>query len=78
VESGIVVPGPDGERIKVDTFQEAVEMRRKYPRKVSLPEMIRDGLTMAGIWYGNYFGIEPKSIYQDFIYKRKLKKALKK
>jgi len=77
VESGIVVPGPDGERVRVDTFQEAVEMRRKYPRRVSVPEMIRDGLAMAGLWYGNYFGIEPKSIYQDLIYRRKLKKALK-
>lgn len=78
VESGIAVPGPDGEMVKVDTFQEAVQMRRRYPRKVSVPEMIRDGLTMAGIWYGSYFGIEPKSIYQGNIYKRQLKKILKK
>ncbi|RJP31634.1 MAG: epoxyqueuosine reductase [Actinobacteria bacterium] len=77
VESGIVVPGPDGLMTRVDSFEEALEMRRKYMPKPSLFEMARDALAMGAIWYGHYFGFEPRSFLAGLAYKAKLKKAVR-
>jgi len=77
VESGIVVPGPDGLMTRAGSFEEAVQMRKKYMPKVGLLDMARDGLTMGAIWYGHYFGFEPRSFLAGLAYKARLKKAVR-
>ena len=39
--------------------------------------MVADQKHLAKIYTRRYFGIEPKSIWQDIVYQRKLKKATK-
>jgi len=78
VESGIVVPGPEGRMTHASNFEEALEIRKKYPQRISKQEMNRDARASAALWHKFYFGVEPKSIIQDLSYKRRLKKALKK
>ena len=77
MESGIVVPGPDGRMVHANTFEEAMEIRKKYPQKISREEMRKDARQSAALWHKYYFGIEPKSIIQDLKYRRKLEKAVK-
>lgn len=76
IESGLVVPGPDGRMVHADTFEEAMEIRKKYPQKISKEEMRKDARASAKLWHKFYFGLEPKSIIQERRYNRKLKKAL--
>jgi hypothetical protein len=78
IESGLVVPGPEGRMVNAGTYEEALEIRKKYPRKVSRDEMIKDSRASLILWHKYYFGIEPRSIIQGIFYNRKLKKALKK
>jgi ferredoxin len=77
IESGLVVPGPEGRMVHADTFEEAMEIRKQYPQKIGKKEMGRDARASAKLWHKFYFGIEPKSVVQDLRYKRRLKKALK-
>jgi len=76
VESGLVVPGPEGRMVHASTFEEALEIRKKNPQKVSKERMRSDARASAALWHKYYFGIEPRSIIQDRLYRRKLKKAL--
>ena len=76
VESGIVVPGPAGRMTRASTFAEATEIRRKHPQKITREELMRDARSSAALWHRYYFGVEPRSIVQDWIYRRKLKAAL--
>jgi ferredoxin len=76
-EGGIVVPGKDGRNVVVKTFEEAQKIREQYPFRISRSKMLSDSLQSGVIWMSNYFGIEPRSIMQNWIYQRKLKKALK-
>ncbi len=76
IESGLVVPGPDGTMVNVPTFEEAVAMRKKYPQKIRKEEMRKDARASAALWHKYYFGIEPKSMLQGWLYRRKLIKAL--
>lgn len=75
---GLVVPGeaPD-EMVKASTYEEAVEVRKRYQRKVGTFEMLKDSLQSAWLWHRYYFGIEPRSIVQGLLYDRKLKKAVR-
>ena len=73
-----MVPGEDGHMVHADTFEQAMEIRKKYPQKISKEDMRRDARQSATLWHKFYFGIEPKSIIQDRIYQRKLKKAASK
>lgn len=75
IESGLVVPGPEGKMKRVDTFEEAQALRKKYPYKVSIPAKIKDNVLSSIQWPWFYFGFQPKSIYQGIVYDRKLKKA---
>lgn len=75
VEGGIVVPGPSGSMTKVSSYFEAVELKKRYPKKVSASQRIRDSIASMAQWYGHYFGFEPRSIIQGIVYDRKLKKA---
>jgi hypothetical protein len=77
-DAGLVVPGQGGAMTRVDTFEEARELRAKYPRKVSTGKKIRDTFDTFILWHRHYFGLEPKSIFQARMYSRRLKKALRK
>ena len=77
IESGLVVPGPDGTMVNVATFEEAVAMRKQYPQKISKAEMRQDAKASAVLWHKLYFGIEPRSILQGWLYARKLKQAVR-
>ncbi len=76
-EGGIVVSGKDGRTVVVKTFEEAQKIREQYPFRISRSQMLSDSLQSGVIWMSNYFGIEPRSILQNWIYQRKLKKAVK-
>ncbi|MBK5093615.1 MAG: hypothetical protein JJE48_08900 [Actinobacteria bacterium] len=77
VEGGLVVPGtaPD-EMVHVSSYREAVEVRRKYPLKAGMLEMVKDSLQSFWLWHRYYFGSEPRSIIQGSLSDRKLKKAV--
>jgi hypothetical protein len=76
-EGGLVVAGEDGRMIPCDTYEEACEIREKYPRKVSKEKMKADQKHLSKIFTRRYFGFEPKTVWQDYRYQRKLKKAAK-
>jgi epoxyqueuosine reductase QueG len=76
VESGLVVPGPGGEMVNVPTYEEALELRKKYLQRVPIAAMVKDNVASTLLWHRYYFGFEPKSMIQAFIYNRKLKKAV--
>jgi hypothetical protein len=76
-ESGLVVPGEEGRMVNCDTYEEACEVKKKYPQKVSREKMKADQKHLSKIFTKRYFGFEPKSMWQDFVYQRKLKKAAK-
>lgn len=75
-EGGIVVFGKDGRTVVVRTFEEAQKIREQYPFRISRSQMLSDSLQSGVIWMSNYFGIEPRSILQNWTYQRKLKKAV--
>lgn len=75
-ESGLVVPGKDGEMTRVATFEEAMEIRRRYPQKVAANQLIKDTLLSFWQWSSLYLGLQPRSIYQGMVYSKKIKKAL--
>jgi len=74
--SGIVVPGPDGRMVRVDTFEEAAALRKKKEKGPGRLRMLRDIAASALLWHRHYFGIEPKTAYHHFRYRRRLRKAL--
>ena len=76
VEAGIVVPGPAGQMTRASSFAEAAEIRRQHPQRILREAMLRDARSSAALWHRYYFGVEPKSIVQDWIYQRKLKAAV--
>jgi ferredoxin len=76
-EGGIVVPGKDGRTIVVKTFEDARKIREQYPFRISRFCRLSDVLQSAVLWTWFYFGIEPRSIIQNWVYQRKLKRAVK-
>ncbi len=74
--AGLVVPGQDGHMTQVGTFDEAVTLRRKDSVKPSKLKEARDIMATAILWHRYYFGIEPKTTYQNWRYKRKLRAAV--
>ncbi len=77
MESGIVVPGPGGRMTRVDTFEEAREMRRRYPLRIGAAAKARDALASIAGWHRHYFGFEPRSFIQARSYDFKLRKAVR-
>ncbi len=73
-EGGIVVSGKDGRTVVVKDFEDALKIRERYPFRISRLRMLSDSLQSGVLWMSYYFGIEPKSIFQNWIYKRKLKR----
>jgi ferredoxin len=77
INGGFVVPGPNNESTVVKTYEEALEMRKKYLPKVPVSDMIKDFAASTVMWHQYYAGIEPKSVIGGITYDRKLKKAVK-
>ncbi len=75
-EGGIVVPGKDRRTVVVRTFEEAKKIREQYPFRISRSRRLSDSLQSAIIWMGYYFGIEPRSIYKNWKYQKRLKRAI--
>jgi len=75
-EGGIVIRDGEGRTVVVKTFEEAEEMRRRNPFRISRARMISDALASTFLWAGLYWGIEPKSIIRGWKYRRKMKRAL--
>jgi len=76
-ESGLVVPGPGGRMTRVDTFEEAVEMRRRYPLRISPYRKVKDALDSVFFWHRYYFGFEPRSFIQSKTYSLRLRRAVR-
>lgn len=76
IESGFVVPGPDGEVVNVDSYEEAVKMRKKYQPQIPATDMVKDFFISAVLYHKHFFGVEPKTMMQGAIYNRKLNKAV--
>ena len=75
-EGGIVVPGKDGRTVVVKTFEEAAGIRRRYPLRVPRSKMLSDSIRSLFMWHRLYWGIEPRSILKNWIYQRKLNRAI--
>ncbi len=77
LEGGIVVPGPDGRMEKVESFEQAAAYKKQYRPPVTREQMIADSKASAALWHKLYFGFEPLSILQGWVYKLRLKRALR-
>ena len=73
--SGIVVPGPDGNYVHAADFEEAVDLKRKYPHRIDRSQIMKDAADSGSFWIRYYFGFEPKSELQNVIYQQKAKRA---
>jgi ferredoxin len=74
--SGYVVPGPGGTMTRVETFEEAVELRRLHPLRVSTLRKLKDTLDNAIMWHRHYFGFEPVTAWRARVYRRRLAEAV--
>jgi epoxyqueuosine reductase len=74
-KSGIVVPGPDGNYVHTDSFEEAMEIKTKYPHRADRAQIRKDAASSGSFWVGYYFGFEPKSELQNLLYQQKAKGA---
>ncbi|MCX5848006.1 MAG: hypothetical protein NTW65_00955 [Deltaproteobacteria bacterium] len=75
-EGGIVVSGKDDRTFVVKNFEEARKIREQYPFRISRSRMLSDSLQSGVLWMSYYFGIEPRSIFKNWIYQRKLKREV--
>lgn len=73
--SGIVVPGQDGNYVHVNSFDEAAEIKRKYPHRIDRSQIMKDAADSGSFWVRYYFGFEPKSELQNVIYQQKARRA---
>jgi hypothetical protein len=73
--SGYVVPDANWDHIHVNTFEEAVALKAKYPRKVSAADMLKDQQGQGVYWMKNFFGFEPVEEFKNWLYQRKAKAA---
>jgi len=75
-EGGIVVTGKDGRTVVARTFEEAAAIRKQYPLRVPRSRMLSDSLRSIFMWHRLYFGIEPVATVRNWLYQRKLKRAV--
>jgi epoxyqueuosine reductase len=73
--SGIVVPGPDGNYVHAANFEEAFEIKKKYPHSVDRAQIVKDATDSGSFWVRYYFGFEPKSELQNILYQQKVRRA---
>ncbi len=75
-QGGIVVSGREGRMVVAKDYEEAKGIRQEYPVKVPVLKMLWDA-TLSGImWFGLYFGFEPKPMFDNIKYQRRMKKAI--
>ena len=74
MEGGLVVLGEKGDMVNVPTYEEAVKIRQ-VP-KPGIWVIIKDMIASTILFHKLYFGLEPKSMIQGFLYNRRLKKAV--
>lgn len=74
VDGGLVVLGPNGDMVNVPTYEEAVKTRQ-VP-KPGAWVIIKDMVKSTILFHKLYFGLEPKSMIEGFLYSRRLKKAV--
>jgi hypothetical protein len=74
-QSGIVVPGEGGRLVHTNSFDEAMEIKRKYPHRLEASQIARDAANSGGLWVRYYFGFEPRSELQNLLYQQKAKRA---
>ena len=70
------MPGKDGRTFVVKTFEEARKIREQYPFRIPHSRMLSDSLQSGVLWMWYYFGIEPRSIIKNWLYQKKLKRAI--
>lgn len=75
-EGGIVVSGKDGRTIVAKSYEEAKRIREQYPVRVSLFKKVIDSTLSTLMWVGLYAGFEPRSVFGNMAYQRRLKKAV--
>jgi hypothetical protein len=63
--------------VRVDSFEEAAELRRRYPLRTGTRAKARDALDSIVNWHRYYFGFEPRSFVQSRVYARKLRRAVR-
>ncbi|MCX5997896.1 MAG: hypothetical protein NTV42_09900 [Chloroflexi bacterium] len=73
IASGYVVPGVDSRMVRVNTYERARELKSRYHVTVSRRERLKN--SGGTFWLKNYFGFEPKGVWQNWLYLRKAKKA---
>lgn len=75
MQGGYVVPDAEWKMVHVKTFEEAAELKARYPRKVNRAEMMKDSRDSGNIWVKDYFGFEPVPEFKNWLYQRKARKA---
>ncbi|MEE9913686.1 MAG: hypothetical protein K4571_18405 [Deltaproteobacteria bacterium] len=73
--SGFVVPGPDGRMVSVETFDDYVRMKEKYPAAVDRAQMAKDAAASGSVWFTSYFGLELKGEIRNAFYQARNRKA---
>ena len=76
-EGGIVVPGEDGRMVKVKDYAEAVRYKKAYKPPVTRTDTMADARASMKLWRRLYFGFEPLTFVQGWIYKHKLERAIR-
>jgi hypothetical protein len=76
VSSGLVVPGEEGKMTRVDTFEEASLLRRRYPLKSPVHHNMRDTFDSLYLWHRYYFGLGLSSHLQAVRYRQRMNKFL--
>ena len=71
--SGLVVPGRGGTMVRVGTFEEALEIRRRYPQRPGAGRIAKDIAATAVLWHRHYFGFKPRSALKGMAYGRRLR-----
>ena len=75
-EGGIVVPGKDGRMQVARSYEEALRIKQENPVKIPFYKKAVDVIQSTFMWIGLYGGFEPKSIFGNMKYQRRLKKAV--
>jgi len=61
---------------RVNTFEEAAALRHQDSIKPGKLREASDILATAILWHRHYFGIQPRTMYQNWRYERKLRAAV--
>lgn len=75
-EGGIVVSGKDGRTVIAKDYDQAYRIRQQNPVRVPFFKKAIDVTLSTLMWIGLYGGFEPRSIFGNRAYQRRLKKAV--